>query len=440
MQQFGIRISWVWLALFMVTCTNHPQQVQKKDAPSLDQLAQDYVRLGLTLGQHDKNYVDAYYGPEAWKPDPTATPPSLEAIKVSAETLSQSLKTVASGDEGSLLWRRHLYLEKQLEAMLGRIDFLQGKHLSFDEEAKRIYDAEPPTYSEQHFQSLLAELDTLIPGEEPLSRRLQTFRDAFVIPPETLDNVFKTAIEEARKRTAPYLSLPEGESFEVSYVTDKPWSGYNWYQGNYKSLIQVNTDLPITIDRAIDLACHEGYPGHHVYNVLLEKHLVHEKGWKEFSFYPLFSPQSLIAEGTANYGIPMAFPNETRIRYEKDVLFPLAGLDPNQAERYYQVMAILKKLKYAGNEAARGYLNQAFSQDKAVSWLTDYAMMSEPKARQRIQFFDTYRAYVINYNLGEDLVAAYVDAKAEKRHGSPGWDQFKTLLSAPWVPSLLTAE
>ena len=36
-------------------------------------------------------------------------------------------------------------------------------------------------------------------------------------------------------------------------------------------MIQVNTDLPITIDRAIDLACHEGYPGHHVYNALLEK-------------------------------------------------------------------------------------------------------------------------------------------------------------------------
>jgi len=68
-----------------------------------------------------------------------------------------------------------------------------------------------------------------------------------------------------------HVELPATERFTIEYVTGKSWSGYNWYQGDYKSLIQVNTDLPIYIDRAIDLACHEGYPGHHVYNVLLEK-------------------------------------------------------------------------------------------------------------------------------------------------------------------------
>ena len=115
----------------------------------------------------------------------------------------------------------------------------------------------------------------------------------------------------------------------------KSWSGYNWYQGNYRSLIQVNTDLPIYIDRAIDLACHEGYPGHHVYNALLEKHLVRDRGWVEFSVYPLFSPQSLIAEGTANYGIEVAFPGDERLAFERDVLFPLAGLDPSRRDEYY---------------------------------------------------------------------------------------------------------
>ena len=93
----------------------------------------------------------------------------------------------------------------------------------------------------------------------------------------------------------------------MAYVKDKPWSAYNWYQGGFASLIEVNTDLPVYIDRAIDLACHEGYPGHHVYNALLEQHLVKQRGWVEFSVYPLFSPQSLIAEGTANYGIQVAF-------------------------------------------------------------------------------------------------------------------------------------
>ena len=114
------------------------------------------------------------------------------------------------------------------------------------------------------------------------------------------------------------MKLPP-EHFTVEYVTNKSWSGYNWYQGGFRSLIQVNTDLPIYIDRAVDLACHEGYPGHHVYNALLEQHLVKARGWLEFSVYPLFSPQSLIAEGTANYGIEVAFPGRDRIAFEQEV-------------------------------------------------------------------------------------------------------------------------
>ena len=120
--------------------------------------------------------------------------------------------------------------------------------------------------------------------------------------------VFQAAIDACRARTREHLALPADERFTVEYVTGKSWSGYNWYQGGATSLIQVNTDLPIYIDRAIDLAAHEGYPGHHVYNALLEEHLVRGRGWIEFSVYALFSPQSLIAEGTANFGIDVAFP------------------------------------------------------------------------------------------------------------------------------------
>src|SRR6185436_9984621 len=162
---------------------------------------------------------------------------------------------------------------------------------------------------------------------------------------------------ECRRRTLQHVRLPVAETFTVEYVKNKSWSGYNWYQGDYRSLIQVNTDLPIYIDRAIDLACHEGFPGHHVYNALLEQRLVRERGWVEFSVYALFSPQSLIAEGTANYGIEVAFPGEERAAFEREVLYPLAGLDVSQAVMHDRVQALVDKLSYAGNEAARKYLN-----------------------------------------------------------------------------------
>jgi hypothetical protein len=248
--------------------------------------------------------------------------------------------------------------------------------------------------------------------------------------------VFRAAIEESRRRTSAHIPLPEGESFAVEYVTNKAWSGYNWYKGGSQSLIQINTDLPIYIDRAIDLGSHEGYPGHHVYNSLLERHLVRGRGWLEFSVYALFSPQSLIAEGTANYGINVAFPRQERVAFEQAVLFPLAEMDPAMAELYYDVHDIFLKLSYAGNEAARGYLDGIISREQALHWLMTYALMSHERAEQRIRFFDQYRSYVINYNLGQDLVKAHIEAEGGTADNpAKRWDAFHRLLSSPILPS-----
>ena len=211
---------------------------------------------------------------------------------------------------------------------------------------------------------------------------------------------------------------------------------YTWYQGGFSSLIEVNTDLPIFIDRAIDLACHEGYPGHHVYNMLLEKNLVKDRGWIEFTVYPLFSPQSLIAEGTANLGIEVAFPGRDRIDFERTVLFPAAGLDPARAAEDHEVQGLVDQLAYAGNEAARRYINKEIDAPQAAAWLEKYALMQHERAVQRVKFFDQYRSYVINYNLGKDMARQFIEA----RGGTPDkpikrWGEFEKLLSSPRLPS-----
>ena len=198
---------------------------------------------------------------------------------------------------------------------------------------------------------------------------------------------------------------------------NKSWSGYNWYQGNFRSLIQVNTDLPIYIDRAVDLACHEGYPGHHVYNALLEKHLVRERGWTEFTVYPLFSPQSLIAEGSANYGIEVAFPGEERLTFERDRALSRWRGSTGESRRHYEVEVTVDQLAYAGNEAARRYLNGEIDAAEAAEWLDQYALMPPERAKQRVRFIDQYRSYVINYNLGKDMVRGFVERAADGRSG-----------------------
>ena len=398
-------------------------------------ISREYVRLVLALGKHDADYVDAYYGPEDVKREAESAKLSLDAIASGAGILLERVRRspVPANDELSQL--RHQYLEKQLGALSARVRMLKGERLSFDEESKALYDAVAPHYDEAHFQTVLDRLAPRFPGSGSLVDRYDAWRRAFVIPREKLDTVFQAAIGACRERTLAHVKLPP-EHFTVEYVTNKSWSGYNWYQGGFRSLIQVNTDLPIYIDRAVDLACHEGYPGHHVYNALLEQHLVKARGWLEFSVYPLFSPQSLIAEGTANYGIEVAFPGRERIAYEQATLFPLAGLDSARAAEYYEVQALVDELSYAGNEAARRYLDGKIDREAATAWLEKYALMPRDRAAQRVRFFDQYRSYVINYNHGKDLVRRYIESRGgtannpEKR-----WQEFEKLLSSPRLPS-----
>jgi len=400
---------------------------------SMNSLAEQYVRLVLAVGQHDADYVDAYYGPPEWRKEAEGRKLPLTEIASRAAALSRDLAVASqtpAGDEMAQLRRQ--YLTRQLDALRARVSMLTGTKLRFDEESKALYDATAPTHTEADFADVLAQLQSKLPGNGPLIDRYDAFRSRFVIPRERLDAVFKAAIDGCRSRTLQHITLPPGESFTVEYVTGKSWSGYNWYQGNYRSLIQVNTDLPIYVDRAIDLACHEGYPGHHVYNVLLEKNLLRDRGWIEFSVYPLFSPQSLIAEGTANYGIEVAFPPAERLQFERRVLFPAAGLNPDNAAQYYDVMALVDKLSYAGNEAARRYLDGKIDAKAAADWLEKYGLYSRLRAEQRVRFVDQYRSYVINYNLGKDMVAAYIESRGPDR-----WTEFARLISSPRLPSSL---
>jgi len=401
----------------------------------MNTLAERYVRLVLAVGQHDADYVDAYYGPPAWRTEAEAAKLPLSDIASRAATLAQAIavaKPLVTADELTQL--RHQYLARQLEALRARVSMLSGTKLRFDEESKALYDAVAPTHTEADFAKVLAQLDAKLPGQGTLVSRYDAFRNRFVIPRDRLDAVFKAAIDGCRSRTLQHIMLPAGESFTVEYVTGKSWSGYNWYQGNYRSIIQVNVDLPVYVDRAIDLACHEGYPGHHVYNVLLEKNLLRDRGWVEFSVYPLFSPQSLIAEGTANYGIEVAFPRAERLEFEQRVVFPAAGLDPATTAQYYDVLALVDQLSYAGNEAARRYINGEIDAKGAADWLETYGLYSPPRAEQRVRFTDQYRSYVINYNLGKDMVAAYIESRGgiDRR-----WAEFARLISSPRLPSAL---
>src|ERR1035437_6491733 len=408
----------------------------------MNRIAESYVKLVLNVGLHDPGYVDAYYGPAEWKPADSSVvvKDSVQIQKLFKESgrLLDSLDTLSNYKANEIETLRYKFLYKQLLAVRTRISMLAGAVFTFDEETKNLYDAEAPVHSNDFFASVINELDKSLPGKGDIAERLSEFRKSFIIPVNKLDTVFTAAIIECRKRTLQHITLPSNENFSVEYVKDKPWGAYNWYKGNSYSVIQVNTSLPVYIDRAVELAAHEGYPGHHVYNTLLEKNMVKEHKWMEFSIYPLYSPQSLIAEGSANFGIHIAFPGNSRIRFEKEVLFPLAGLDPSGADQYYKVIELTSKLDYASTEAARNYINGRMNRAETIKWLQKYAIMTKERAEQSMRFIDTYRSYVINYNVGQDLVNDYVNRNGGTDNNPDlRWEIIERLLSTPQVPSNL---
>ena len=392
----------------------------------VDDIAERFVKLSLGIGLHDESFVDAYHGPAAWRSEVEAAAPELEALEREARDLIEALAVLRRETSDDA---RQSMLAKNLTAALTRIQMARGESFSFDEETQLLYDATAPVYDVSKFDAALAGLEGLLPGEEALSERVDAFRASLAIPEEKLEAVFKAAIAECRKRTLAHFDLAETERFTLEFVNDKPWSGYNWYQGDYNSLIEVNTDLPIIIDRAVDLGCHEGYPGHHTWNIFMQRNLLEEKGWIEYSVYPLFSPQSLIAEGSANYGIELAFPGDEKIAFERDVLFPLAGLDPDKADMLNMLNKSTRTLSHARNHIARAYLDGDIDHEQAIVMTMKYSLVSRKRAEQSIRFIETYRGYVINYNLGLDLVRAHLDRKMAA--GEDPWEAFKAILEVP---------
>lgn len=427
----------------------HPDKERELNA-----LAERYVRLGLFIGQYDTDFVDAYYGPDSLKPKTKPAVFPKDSILSTIAAMQEELAGL-SGSSSDTNSQRANWMAGQLTAFGRRVKIFTGEIGTFDDESKDLFGVKAPEYPANHYQRLIDSLDRILPGSGNVQDRFQVLAKRFIIPKDKLDTVFKATIAEARKRTVAHYDLPAGETFTLGYVTGKPWSGYNWYKGNYTSEIQINTDTRIFIERAIDVGSHESYPGHHVYNMLLEKNLYRDKGWVEISLYPLFSPQSFIAEGSANYGIELVFPGDEKIRFSRDIILPLAGLDTTHIGLYFKALAIRGKLNYARNEAARGLVNKTMTEKQAVDWLQKYCLYNEETALKSVGFVKKYRSYVINYNYGQDAVERYIEhglqeqlTQAGETAGMPAtgnikeassrrWNMFEKLLSNPTTPAEL---
>lgn len=421
-----------WMASLLVSAFALASCATAPAEPDLNPLAESFVRLSLETGTHEEGYIDAYYGDPAWKTEAEANPRSIADLKIAVDALSAQIATAQAQANDPSVQRRARTLAAYVASMRFRLDMMEGARVPFADEAERLFALRPPLRPLESYDAALARLETLVPGSGTLAERISAFNDRYVIPHDRLRPVMEAAIAECRRRTAAHIALPANERFDLEFVTDESWGAYNWYRGNNNSLIQVNTDLPIGIGGALTFGCHEGYPGHHVQGISAEK-LYRENGWVEFSIMPLFSPQGPLNEGGGDYGIDLAFPGDERIAFERDVLFPLAGLDPATAAQYQAMREATAELSGASLTIDQMYLDGQIDRPRAIELLAHYGLMSRARAEQTLDFADHYRSYVINYSTGEDVVRAFAERAGESNEAR--WDAYESILTQPTLPS-----
>jgi hypothetical protein len=163
-----------------------------------------------------------------------------------------------------------------------------------------------------------------------------------------------------------------------------------------------------------------------------------ERGWIEYSVFPLFSPAALVGEGSGNYGIELAFPGNEKIKFEREVLYPMAGLDPLLAERLERLNNLSSELAFSRVAITRLYLDGEISRDQAIERTRKYGLTSREKAEKSIRFVEQYRSYVLNYSVGKALVAEYIEQQADDQEDR--WRVFERILvEMPTASELVAA-
>jgi hypothetical protein len=383
---------------------------------TLDRDAQTYVKLALALGARDGDSLDFYAGPKEWRDEARAAYRPLTDIRQSADALVGELDRghTTTADESA----RRQFLVGQLRAIGARVDVLSGARLSFDRESELLFGIVAREHEPVDRSAVRASLEHALPGTGTLAERYAAYDRQFLIPRDKVAAVVARATDECRRITRERVTLPEGEHVSVEYVHGTPWSAFTTYEGHAHSRIRLNTDFGLTVDRALSLACHEAYPGHHTINTIVDERLVKARGRIELTVLPLFSPQVFRTEGAATYAPELAFPDDERAAFERDVLLPLAGLDPSEAARYVRVARLVDRLAPAQADIARRYLDGRLEFVRAADALAADALMIESDAT--LKFFNRFRTYAVTYTIGRDRAAAAVEAAGADRAAGGG--------------------
>ena len=394
-------------------------------ADSPEGLVEEYIRLGLALGRHIDGMVDAYYGPPELAVRAQAEPPPAPAALVES---ARRLLGALSADR-DLDGRRRSWLTAQGRGLYTTLRKLAGEPIAYLDEIEESYGVRPALVAEDDLAAAHRRLDEILPGTGPIAERYHDWRESQAVPPDRLGAAVQGLADDFRARTQEAFGLPDDERVDFELVTGKPWAGFNYYLGDLRSRVAVNTDLPVLSTGLAHLVAHESYPGHHTEHTRKEVGLVRRRRQLEETIFLVGTPQCLLAEGLADLGLEVIVG-----RRPEPVLaehFRPLGI-PYDADLVAQVSVVTEVLGAVRGNVAILLHDRGRPVDEAVAYLTRWALLSPARAAKAVEFLvdPTWRAYVFCYIEGVRRCRGYVG-------GDPA--RFERLITEQVVPSDLVA-
>jgi hypothetical protein len=391
----------------------------------------EYVRLGLRFDRLESGFVDAYTGDPRLRAEVADEPaPIPSGLRDQARALLREL------DAADLAADRSEYLRGQLTGLECTARKMNGEPVGFVDEVAAYFQVgvvlgDPAEYAAAH-----AELGALLPGDGTLADRYATHRRREECPPHRLESAVHALSSALRDRARGQYGLPEVETVTYEVVTDKPWSGFNYYEGNYRSRVAINADLPHRLSQLPHLVAHESYPGHHTEHCRKERGLVERAARSEHTVFLVNTPECLMAEGLADLGVQVSI-GEGWGPWAEEILGDLGlRFDGHLAERVAAAVAPLNRVR---QDAAVLLHDRGAGADEVSAYLQQWSLVSAERAAQQIRFLTDplWRAYISTYVEGFDLLSRWLAARPAEQSVA---DRFVRLLDEPLTPRAVSGE
>jgi hypothetical protein len=357
-----------------------------------------YCVLGLSFDVLVPGFVDAYTGDPALRAHVPTAPTAADLAGQARELLARL------PDEG-FAPDRAAFFTAQLSALETSARVLAGDPMGFADQVERYFQARPAMGDEQDYADAHRQLDALLPGDEPIGERYAAYRTSTECPPDKLPAAVEAWSSLLRDRVRASYPIPEQETIEYEIVGDKPWSGFNYYLGDFRSKVAINSDLPMSLGTLPLLVAHEAYPGHHTEQCRKE-HLL--AGRAETRIFLVNTPECLMAEGLADLGL-LALGLESGWGAIAQEMYADLGIRYD-GERAEALAAAAVKLGSLSQDAALLLHDRGWSEDEVVAYLQRWGLQPADRARKSIQFLTDplWRAYISTYVEGERLLRAWL--------------------------------